>query len=146
MDRSCVWIRALLILATGGFTLSLVATAPTSTAEPRCATNYSYDAASQACQPIFSQPVGDCDPYSSGGFQGCLGGGFGGKGESTFLSESQWMFPGTPTPELLTLGHGICRGLADGLSAEAFEDELVRRGVDRVSAIDVVISAQTWLC
>jgi hypothetical protein len=71
---------------------------------------------------------------------------YGPTGEAGFLADNKPFFPDVSNKTLLETGYGICRGLAAGHSEEAFEAELIRRGVDETNAGALVISSQMFLC
>jgi hypothetical protein len=67
-------------------------------------------------------------------------------GEDAFLAQSRTLFALSPDSDVLELGYSICRGIARGKSASDIKAMLVNGGIDKTSAVAVVINAQKMLC
>lgn len=159
-------LHALLVATTAvTFAVWLVAP-PLAFAEPRCQTNYSYDASTGTCEPIWSRPTGDCDPYTSGGFLGCLGGNWEGESgapprratappegnltpyEQKYVADLAvyGLRPTRTVREFVDIGWGVCRMLETKSNDEIIE-ELFQQGHLTRQQLQVIINiAQNRLC
>ncbi len=147
MNRFSVLAVLMAIVSSSG----LVGASP-ATAQGPCGINYDWDPATNTCKPIFSTPTGGCDPYSSGGLTGCLGGNWQDEpltGDMGFISDNQAIgdLLKLSNSDLLDLGLAICKGIANGNSANNVKSVLINSG--KLSGIDagrLVASAQNYLC
>ena len=147
MNRFSVLILFMASISSAG----LVGAIP-ATAQGPCGINYDWDPATNTCKPIFSTPTGGCDPYSSGGFTGCLGGNWQDEpltGDMGFISDNQSIgdLLDLSNSDLLDLGLAICKGMANGDSAKDVKSVLINKGkFSEVDAGRLVASAQHYLC